>query len=177
VEELQKWLEAGAHDRCETVRTLEKEADQIGLEIEKKLVDSFITPIDREDIYDLSDRLDDVIDAAKTTVREVEALEVHNENHHIKEIATALVEGTRCLASSVDALQHNLTQATEEAMLARRSENRVSKLYRQAMRELFALDDIKKIQKTKEVYNCFLEIGKRIDTAAQKILHVIVKVR
>jgi uncharacterized protein len=177
MEELQKWLADGAQGRCETVRTLEKEADQIGLETEQKLVDTFITPIDREDIYDLSDRLDDVIDSAKMTVREVEALEIHDEDHHVKEIAATLVEGARCLASAVDALQHNLPVATEQAMLARRSENRVTKLYRQAMRELFALDDLKRIQKSKEVYNCFLEVGKHIDSAAVKLLHVIVKVR
>jgi uncharacterized protein Yka (UPF0111/DUF47 family) len=177
MEELQKWLEAGASGRCETVRALEKEADQIGIEIEQKLVDTFITPIDREDIYDLSDRLDDVIDGAKMTVREVEALEIHEEDHHVKEIAAALVEGTRCLVNAVDALQSNLPLATEQATLARRSENRVTKLYRQAMRELFALDDLKKIQKTKELYNSFLEVGKRIEVAAVKLLHVIVKIR
>jgi len=170
-------LDAGAVGRCETVRVLEKEADQIGIEIEKQLVESFVTPIDREDIYDLSDRLDDVIDGAKMTVREVEALELHEDDSHVKEIAATLVEGARCLVSAIEALRHNLALATEQATLARRAENRVSKLYRNAMRELFALDDLKRIQKTKELYNSFLEVGKRIDQAAIKLLHVIVKVR
>lgn len=177
IEALEKWLKEGSLERCETVRTCEKEADQIAIEIEKKLVETFITPIDREDIYDLSDRLDDVIDSAKAAVREIEALELQGENRFVNEIASTLVEGTRCLVLAVESLDRNLPLATEQATLAKRSENRTTKIYRQAIRELFSLDDMKRIQKTKEVYNSLLDVGKQIEAAAVKLLHVIVKLR
>ena len=41
---------------------LEHAGDEIGDEIEKRLEDAFITPIDREDIHELTRRMDDVVD-------------------------------------------------------------------------------------------------------------------
>jgi len=173
---LHSWIEEGAAERCQQVRDCEHEADKIVLDLQKKLVDSFVTPFDREDIYDLTARLDEVINAAKTTVREIEALEVSPEDESLKEMTSVLVEGTRCLARSFSALQHNLEEASQEANLARKAENRASRIYRKAMRQLFSLDDFKKIQKTKEVYRCLVQIAQRIDEVAVKVLHVIIKI-
>src|SRR6266478_1957923 len=71
MEALAAWFKDGAGDRGQRVRELEKQADDIKLDLEKRLVESFVTPFDREDIYDLSARMDEIINAAKATVREV----------------------------------------------------------------------------------------------------------
>ena len=46
----------------ETIKKLEREADQITHEVVSRLDRTFITPLDREDIHLLASRLDDVID-------------------------------------------------------------------------------------------------------------------
>jgi uncharacterized protein Yka (UPF0111/DUF47 family) len=177
IEALKTWIEEGAQGRGQKVRDFEHEADDTVLDLQKRLVDSFITPFDREDIYDLSARLDEVINAAKTTVREMEALEISTEDQFLMEMVTTLVEGTRCLAQSFSHLERDLNSASQEAELARKAENRVSKIYRRAMRHLFSLDDFKTIQKTKEVYRCLVSIAARIDYVAVKLVHVIIKMR
>jgi uncharacterized protein len=174
---LKTWIEAGSPGRGQTVRDLEHEADKIVIDLQERLVDSFITPFDREDIYDLSARLDEVINAAKATVREVEALEISAEDEYMIEMVSVLVEGTRCLAQSFASLDHDLQLASEEAQLARKAENRVSKIYRLATRHLFSLDDFKIIQKSKEVYNCLALVSEKIDYVAIKLIHVIIKMR
>jgi uncharacterized protein Yka (UPF0111/DUF47 family) len=174
---LQDWIDAGAPGRCQIVRDCEHQADKIVLDLEQKLVESFITPFDREDIYDLSARLDEVINAAKATVREIEALEIATDDQLLKEMVATIVEGTRCLSESFYHLGLNLEAASQEAYLARKSENRASRIYREAVRQLFALDDFKKIQKTKEVYRCLIAIAERIDEVGVKLLHVIIKLR
>src|SRR5579883_1751891 len=53
MEALEQWIQEGAHDRCQIVRDLEHKADKHKLKLAQHLVGTLITPIDREDIYDL----------------------------------------------------------------------------------------------------------------------------
>jgi predicted phosphate transport protein (TIGR00153 family) len=59
-------------ERVAEIQTLEKRGDEIDREISQRLEDAFITPFDREDIHELTVRLDDVVDgiqaAAETFV-------------------------------------------------------------------------------------------------------------
>jgi predicted phosphate transport protein (TIGR00153 family) len=176
MEALEQWFEAGAQERCQRVRDLENEADELKLELERKLVEAFVTPFDREDIYDLSARLDEVINSAKAVVREVEALHLDFDDSLLKEMVSTLVEGTRCLKQSFELLGKDLQEAANQATLARKSENRFSRIYRVAMRELFSLDDFKIVLKTREIYRSLLVASERIDTVGEKLLHVIVKI-
>jgi len=56
----------GTYDRLEErvaeIQTLEHQGDTIDIDINKRLERSFITPFDREDIHELTARLDDVLD-------------------------------------------------------------------------------------------------------------------
>src|SRR5215469_15408953 len=107
---LEAWVDEDCVERCQTVRDLENEADAIKLDLGKKLTESFITPFDREDIYDLSQLLDEVINGAKGVVREIETYEVRPSNKapHITELVTILVEGTQCLVLSFGSLKNDL---------------------------------------------------------------------
>jgi uncharacterized protein Yka (UPF0111/DUF47 family) len=163
-------------ERCQTVRDLEAEADQIKFGIAKKLFESFITPFDREDIYDLSQRLDEVINGAKAIAREIEAFETKPSLHpEIIDMANMLVDGTLCLRLSFGALRSNHEEAQKQAILACKSFNRLSKIYRRSMQELFHGADIKTILRVKEVYKAMLNCGEKIDTVGERLLHAVVK--
>jgi len=177
VEALEIWINAGSLDRCQTVRDLEHKADAHKLRLEKMLVESLITPIDREDIYDLSHRLDEVINSAKRTVREMEALQVTAEGTALSKMAASLVDGSRSLLVSFTNLNADLSEAASQASLARKTDNKLDKLYRKAMPELFEIDDVKRIMKTGEVYRTMLASGQKIEYVGEKLSHVIVKMR
>jgi predicted phosphate transport protein (TIGR00153 family) len=51
----------------EEIQRLEKEGDRIDREITQRLEDAFVTPFDREDIHELTVRLDDVVDGIQAT--------------------------------------------------------------------------------------------------------------
>lgn len=172
---LDAWINEGTFDRCQKVRDLENDADEHKLELERKLVESFITPFDREDIHDLSIKLDEVINSAKTIVREIEALDFRSSDSYLKEMAATLVEGTRCLNQAFTHLQGNAVEASNQANLARKSEKRFAKIYRQAMKNLFTLDDFKTLLKTREVYTSMVSCATKIDIVGEKLMHVIVK--
>jgi uncharacterized protein len=50
-------------ERITVIQALEKRGDEIDTEIGQKLEDAFITPFDREDIHELTVKLDDVVDS------------------------------------------------------------------------------------------------------------------
>ena len=60
--ELLEKEESGRAALTETIKKLEREADQITHDVVSRLDRTFITPLDREDIHLLASRLDDVID-------------------------------------------------------------------------------------------------------------------
>jgi predicted phosphate transport protein (TIGR00153 family) len=53
----------------ESIKRLEHEADEITQDVARRLDRTFITPIDREDIYLLASDLDDVMDTIDSTAR------------------------------------------------------------------------------------------------------------
>lgn len=177
LEALECWINSGAEERCQTVRDFEEKADEIKLDLHRRLVESFVTPFDREDIYDLSTRLDEVINSAKATAREIEAFTMNPEDAYMTVMALTLVEGGRCLVNAFTTLKEKkLSESEEQAALARKAENRMSKVYRQAMRELFSINDLKRIMRTVEVYRSFVMAAEHIDHVGAKLQHVIVKI-
>jgi uncharacterized protein Yka (UPF0111/DUF47 family) len=172
---LQTWLKDDGITRCQIVRDLEKEADQMKLDLEKKLVKSFVTPFDREDIYELSTTMDEVINSAKNVVREMEAMQIISEGTHLVELADVLVEGTTCVKNSIHAMRKDLRTAGDQAIQSRKTDTRAAKIYRLAMQELLREDDFKKIFRVKEVYKVMMEGAERIDRVGETLLHAIVK--
>lgn len=175
MQQLQAWLETGDDAHRQRVPEIERQADALRLDLQMKLASTFITPFDREDIFDLSIKLDEVINGAKSIVREMETMDVQPKNESLQQFATILLEGTRCLHNAFAALKAKPKEAGNQAFLARKSENRFAKVYRQATQELFAADDLKSILKTYEVYRQMLQTAERIDTLGEKLIHVVVK--
>ncbi len=54
-------------ERVAEIQVLEHRGDEIDREISQRLEDAFITPFDREDIHELTVRLDDVVDGIQAT--------------------------------------------------------------------------------------------------------------
>ena len=82
----------GAADQGPVVRATEHEADGIRRTLQAQLRQAFSTPIDQEDLYSLSELLDDVLNAAKNIVREAEVLAVEPDER-AAELAADLLEG------------------------------------------------------------------------------------
>lgn len=174
---LREWVSTdNREERCQRVRDLENEADVLKLELGRKLFDAFITPFDREDIFELITRMDEVINAAKSTVREIEAYDIDpNLTPHITELIDILVEGTNFLVLSICHLRSNLPEASAEALLARKAENKFTKAYRQSMKELLKDEDVKKILRTKEVYRSLSLLAEKIDLVGERLQQCVIK--
>ena len=76
VETLQEYMKTHDHELAEKLTRIEKEADEVRRILIDELNRSFVTPIDREDIFALSRSIDDVVDYAYSTVSEMDVLDV-----------------------------------------------------------------------------------------------------
>src|SRR2546423_11619385 len=79
---------------AEEIKAVEVGCDEMGAKITQKLNSSFITPIDREDIFLLVTELDDVIDMITDLARRLDIYSVITPRPDGAEIASLLAEAT-----------------------------------------------------------------------------------
>ena len=74
------------------IQRLEKAGDAIDREISQKLEDAFITPFDREDILELTSRLDDVVDGIQATAETFVIYDIKQPTEESRGLARILSE-------------------------------------------------------------------------------------
>jgi len=133
------YMENGDADKARLIRQLEKHGDELKQRNSRILNRAFTTPMDREDIYDAIMSIDDIINYAKTTVRELEVLEIKPDRYML-EMAMELRDGAEALQRGFAMLSANPAHAEDDALAARKAEQRVERVYRQAIAKLFNPD-------------------------------------
>ncbi|MBM4326061.1 MAG: DUF47 family protein [Deltaproteobacteria bacterium] len=158
----------------EVIDRIEQEADDIRRIIIDELNQTFITPIDREDIFALSRAIDDVCDHARNTVKEMEAFDVESDEYLIR-MAELLQKGSGHLVSAIRHLKKNPNVAVEYAVRAKRIENKMNDIFINALAQLFSAGDVKSMLKYREIYRHFNRSADRVDDAANIISNIVVK--
>lgn len=156
------------------VTRMEEEADDIRRILIDELNKTFITPIDREDIFALSRAIDDVIDHARNTVKEMRVFGV-DPNNHLHEMAVLLQNGAEQLTAAVRHLKKNPNVAADYAVRAKRIENKMNDHYLDALKDLFSGSDTRLMFSLREIYRHFNRSADRVDEAANIISNIVVK--
>jgi predicted phosphate transport protein (TIGR00153 family) len=78
--------------RVNSIQALEKRGDHIYQQIRDKLEAAFVTPFDREDIYELAARLDDVVDFIQAVAETVVIYDVTQPTVEARRLAQILAE-------------------------------------------------------------------------------------
>jgi len=160
---------------AEELRRLEQEADDIRRILIDELNHTFITPIDREDIFALSRAIDDVIDHAQNTVKEMEAFDVET-NEYLCRMAELLQRGAEQLVAAIKHLKKNPNVAVEYAVKAKRVENKMNEAFLAALKQLFSGHDVGTMMSYREIYRHFNRSADRVDEAANVISNIVVKI-
>lgn len=93
----------------------------------------------------------------------------------LKEMVEVLREATMNVYNAVRLMPEAKNEAMEYALKAKKSENKVESLYRNNVAALFESDDIKYILKTREIYRHLSNCADVIDSSADIIEHILVK--
>ena len=164
--------EPGAEDR---LRDCEHQADDCKRELRAALTIAFTTPLDPEDIFELSTELDRVLNSAKNAVREAEVMEI-GPDKAISEMARELAAGLRDLSEAFDQLAAGArTAATEAADRAAKSQGRIEKIYRQSMSALVAVDDLREVAAKRELYRRLARTSDDLREVAERVWYSVLK--
>jgi uncharacterized protein Yka (UPF0111/DUF47 family) len=173
MEAFARWS-AGATEEGETVRRLEHEADDARRTLMAELRAAFTTPVDPEDIYELSERLDEVINGAKNAVRESEVMEIAPDDA-LATMAGHLLNGVRELADAFAAIVSDRDAATRAADAAIHCERDLEHCYRTAMSALTRATDLREIAGRRELLRRYARIGDSLVRVAHRVWYLVVK--
>jgi predicted phosphate transport protein (TIGR00153 family) len=178
LEALEAFLKDMSEDHAKRVEQIEKEADELRRILIDELNRSFVTPIDREDLFALSRTIDDVLDYGYTTVDEMVTMNV-KPTPHLREMVSILREAAEELHLGVIQLKDRPQLALSHATRAKQLENRAEATYREAVADLFqgpkTVEDIVDILKMREIYRHLSNAADRGDEAANIIGDIVVK--
>jgi hypothetical protein len=121
------------------IRELEHKGDAITHEIMARLHKTFVTPIEREDIARLADRLDDVMDHVEEATAAMKIYEVSGPTTYSAEIADIVRLMTVKAEEAISRLpdHRRLRDILPYCVELNRLENVADDLFRRAMAELF----------------------------------------
>jgi predicted phosphate transport protein (TIGR00153 family) len=142
-------------DGYDRVHALEHEADRVCQETMERLHSTFVTPIDRSDIHELSSRLDDIVDHIEATAQRVWLYEIARPTPEVIEMGANLVRATEALKTAVDALGGKLDAGRTRELCAavKQVEKENDRVLRRATARLFKEEeDARALIKWKEIY-------------------------
>jgi uncharacterized protein len=123
---------------ADKIKEVEHNCDLLTHEIVKKLNQTFITPIDREDIHALASGLDDIVDAIEYTAKRVILYRVEEPTDHARRMCDVLVRIVASLETAVRALESHGDQVLKECVTIHGLENEGDTYHHQAVDELFS---------------------------------------
>jgi predicted phosphate transport protein (TIGR00153 family) len=177
---LEKWLSKSElkEKAIDQMRVKEIEADEVRRILIDELHNTFITPLDREDIFMISLYIDDIMDYCYTTVEEMQLLEIEADEHLIHMVKLTR-EATEELEMAFHRLFANPRVAGDHARRAKKIENEVEHLYRVAIGELFTkakdFSPLMIMLRQREVYRHVSNMADQADRAADILGMVVMK--
>jgi predicted phosphate transport protein (TIGR00153 family) len=174
IEALAGYMDDPNPEKAKQVKKCELEADDLRLILIQELDKTFVTPLDREDIFDLSRVIDDVMDYANSTVYEMEIYEVKADGH-VKEMVNILISAGREINHAINLLEDQPKVAAVHAVKAKAYENTMEGAYRLALSHLFRGEDPVFMLKMREIYRHLSNAADRGDEAANIISSIVMK--
>ncbi len=178
MQKLLEYVQEPSEAIAQSVTAIEKEADEVRRVLIDELNQTFVTPIDREDIFALSLTIDDVLDYAESTVEEMYMLDVQP-NAYIERMVSLLTDAAHEIHLGVMRLEDHPSVANDHAVRAKALENRMETVYREAIANLFSMprdiDHVVQMLKLREIYRHLSNAADRGDQAANVLGDIVVK--
>ena len=164
-------------DQVRKVTEIETAADVIIREIFTELNNTFITPLDREDMQRVASKIDDTIDCMDGIASRFNSYKITVTPPYALDIANELINATKEVEYMTSKLQHikNPSVMIEHCRNTSTIEHKVDILYRSAITELFESEDAIKIIKLKDIYETMETASDRCVDVADVIEDIVLK--
>ena len=158
------------------IKEIEHKGDSQTHEIVKKLNKSFVTPLDREDIYALSGALDDILDLIDACAQRFVMYNVEQPTAASKELAFLILKACQTLEGAVSLLGGNLDDINKYCVEVNSLENEADRVCREAISQLFDEEkDPIQLIKWKEIYETMERASDKCEDAANILESVVLK--
>lgn len=148
------------------IKEVEHEADHITHDVSTRLDSSFITPLDREDIHNLTQELDNVVDLINGTARRARMFHITETKEPARKLCEILQQQVKHLERAVTQIRdpRAVAIATREVKVL---EAQGDTIYHDAMEAMFTgRPDPLDVMKWKEIYDTIEETLDRCQTVA-----------
>jgi predicted phosphate transport protein (TIGR00153 family) len=165
--------------RVQELKDLESRGDQIIHDIMRNLHKTFVTPIDREDLALLADRIDDVLDAIEEASRMLLEYKVQAPTPRMKELGDVVLASSKELMQAVDKLHFGGTRLQEilpHCIEINRLENVADQLENTAIAELFdGSESAINVIKLRDIYAMLEHTADMAEDAANVLEGIVLK--
>lgn len=156
-------------------------ADRVTHEVNKAIHKTFITPIDREQIHNLINTMDDVADLIQDSAETMALYDVHHMTDEIMRLTDLSVKCCERVRDAVYLLDKIADPSTAEAALKTcdeidKLESDADRVMRTAMSKLFREEpDVRELIKLKAIYELLETITDRCEDVANLIEGVVLE--
>ena len=157
------------------LRDIESRGDEIIHDVFTRLNQTFLTPLDPEDIHRLASHLDNVLDCLEESAYRISAYPLEPIPEPVTKLTAILVQLSRELLHAFEALSHD-KQILQHCIEINRLENDADVVYRVAVAELFRNEtNAIELIKRKEVYEVLEKATDFCEDVADALQEVVVK--
>ena len=157
------------------LKPLEKRCDELSSKVVKRLNKTFITPLDREDIFTLIKKIDDISDLLIGAASRVDIYSLTDKVEGAEELATVILQQTRELELALQDLRHSHKQINE-CKAVKDLEVEADNIYRTSIKKLFAEEkDALIIMKKKEILEILENGSDKCQDTANVIVQILIK--
>ena len=175
VELLDDW--PAGPERLHAIREAEHEGDRLTREVINLLNRTFVTPLDRDDMYRLITVIDDVCDYIDEAADNIDAYEVQEIRAKAREQADVIYRAASRLHEAVELLE-GFKDSTEQLFALRELEDEGDQLQREAIAELFRAEhDPLVIIRWKDIHQQLEDAVDACENAADVLEAILVKNR
>jgi len=162
----------------EKIVSTEKRGNSIADELMKELLSNFVTPMDREDIHQLTKLLNSIIDHVHSAAIRLELYRISDINPELTKLAEILLVCTKELSLLVGKLDNmsELEKLSLHINTLHKLEEDGDQVYRGAIRRLFDEEkDALQVMKWKDIYDRLENAIDKCNDAGNIIMGVVLK--
>jgi predicted phosphate transport protein (TIGR00153 family) len=168
----------GLDGRAKRVKQIEHECDEITHAVVEGLHKTFITPIDRNDIYTLITKMDDIMDFVEAAADRLALYEIPTMTKEVGDLARCLVQSAEHVLGAVSSIRDlgKPNGILQHCIEINRLENVADDLLRTALARLFREEkDPIAVIKWKEIYETLESATDRCEDVANIIEGVVLE--
>ncbi|OFY50691.1 MAG: hypothetical protein A2X22_00035 [Bacteroidetes bacterium GWF2_49_14] len=169
---------AGQEESIKQIKQLEKKADDVAHGVFDALDVTFITPFDREDIHQLTSKMDDVLDYINSASQQIKLYQPQKLLPQFTEMMIVIIHGCQQVQIAVKELRNlkNPENITTACVKINELENLADDIYHKLISELFTSEDNAiELIKNKEILETLEQTTDALEDVSDILKTIIIK--